>query len=82
MLSQVILDNNVRATWSQVAALHCVMLPEKLGDSFRPPHLPVLAGRYLDKCLEVRPTDFCKIAWLLLFIFRFEKLHKLYCNLS
>lgn len=36
-----------------MAALHCVMLPEKLGDSFRPPHLPVLAGRYLDKCLEV-----------------------------
>ena len=43
----------MRATWSQVTAMHCVMLPEKLGDSFRPPHLPVLAGRYLDKCLEV-----------------------------
>lgn len=53
MLLQAMLDNTVRATWSQVTAMHCVMLPEKLGDSFRPPHLPVLAGRYLDKCLEV-----------------------------
>ena len=60
------MDNLVRATWSQVAALHCVMLPEKLGDSFRPPHLPVLAGRYLDKCMEVSLTHFCKSIFILL----------------
>ena len=34
----------------QVAALHCVMLPEHMEGKFRPPHLPVLASRFLDTC--------------------------------
>ena len=41
-------DNRIRATWSRVAALHCVMLPERMADYFRPPHLPVLASRFMD----------------------------------
>ncbi len=41
-------DNRIRATWSRVAALHCVMLPERMAGYFRPPHLPVLASRFMD----------------------------------
>ena len=41
-------DNLIRGTWSKVAALHCVMLPERMADYFRPPHLPVLASRFMD----------------------------------
>ena len=46
-------DNIIRAMWSQVAALHCVMLPERMQGRFRPPHLPVLASRFLDPCQAV-----------------------------
>uniref|UniRef100_A0A8B9J6E2 WD repeat domain 7 n=1 Tax=Astyanax mexicanus TaxID=7994 RepID=A0A8B9J6E2_ASTMX len=43
--------------WSQLAAMHCVMLPDLLGlDKFRPPLLEMLARRWQDRCLEV-----CKI---------------------
>uniref|UniRef100_A0AAY5ELL1 WDR72-like alpha-solenoid domain-containing protein n=1 Tax=Electrophorus electricus TaxID=8005 RepID=A0AAY5ELL1_ELEEL len=39
----------------QLAAMHCVMLPELLGlDKFRPPLLEMLARRWQDRCLEVR----------------------------
>ena len=37
----------------QVAALHCVMLPERMEGKFRPPYLPVLASRFLDPCQAV-----------------------------
>lgn len=47
-------DNLIRAIWSQVAALHCVMLPERMEGKFRPPHLPVLASRFLDPCQAIR----------------------------
>lgn len=41
--------------WSQLAAMHCVMLPDLLGlDKFRPPLLEMLARRWQDRCLEVR----------------------------
>lgn len=40
--------------WSQLAAMHCVMLPDLLGlDKFRPPLLEMLARRWQDRCLEV-----------------------------
>uniref|UniRef100_A0A674NTD7 WD repeat domain 7 n=1 Tax=Takifugu rubripes TaxID=31033 RepID=A0A674NTD7_TAKRU len=45
----------VRVGWSQLAAMHCVMLPDLLGlDKFRPPLLEMLARRWQDRCLEVR----------------------------
>uniref|UniRef100_A0A8C4DZ85 WD repeat domain 7 n=1 Tax=Dicentrarchus labrax TaxID=13489 RepID=A0A8C4DZ85_DICLA len=45
----------VCAGWSQLAAMHCVMLPDLLGlDKFRPPLLEMLARRWQDRCLEVR----------------------------
>uniref|UniRef100_A0A7N6BWV8 WDR72-like alpha-solenoid domain-containing protein n=1 Tax=Anabas testudineus TaxID=64144 RepID=A0A7N6BWV8_ANATE len=44
-----------RRGWSQLAAMHCVMLPDLLGlDKFRPPLLEMLARRWQDRCLEVR----------------------------
>uniref|UniRef100_A0A8C3BYS3 WD repeat-containing protein 7 n=1 Tax=Cairina moschata TaxID=8855 RepID=A0A8C3BYS3_CAIMO len=40
---------------NQLAAMHCVMLPDLLGlDKFRPPLLEMLARRWQDRCLEVR----------------------------
>lgn len=51
--SQTTRDNLIRAIWSQVAALHCVMLPEYMEGKFYPPHLPVLAFRFLDQCQAV-----------------------------
>ncbi|XP_041436121.1 WD repeat domain 7 L homeolog isoform X3 [Xenopus laevis] len=46
---------SVNEGWSQLAAMHCVMLPELLGlDKFRPPLLEMLARRWQDRCLEVR----------------------------
>ena len=46
-------DNLLRACWSQVTALHCVMLPEKQGKQFKSPNLTLLAEKYPDKCVEV-----------------------------
>uniref|UniRef100_A0A8V5GX07 WDR72-like alpha-solenoid domain-containing protein n=1 Tax=Melopsittacus undulatus TaxID=13146 RepID=A0A8V5GX07_MELUD len=44
-----------RGGWSQLAALHCVMLPDLLDPiTFRPPLLEMLARRWQDRCLEVR----------------------------
>uniref|UniRef100_A0A8C2DL01 WD repeat domain 7 n=1 Tax=Cyprinus carpio TaxID=7962 RepID=A0A8C2DL01_CYPCA len=44
-----------KAPASQLAAMHCVMLPDLLGlDKFRPPLLEMLARRWQDRCLEVR----------------------------
>ena len=51
---QTLRDNIIRATWSRVAALHCVMLPERMAGYFRPPHLPVLASRFMDPSQAVR----------------------------
>uniref|UniRef100_A0A8C0GNF9 WD repeat domain 7 n=1 Tax=Chelonoidis abingdonii TaxID=106734 RepID=A0A8C0GNF9_CHEAB len=45
----------VNEGWSQLAAMHCVMLPDLLGlEKFRPPLLEMLAHRWQDRCLEVR----------------------------
>ncbi|NXV60903.1 WDR7 protein, partial [Molothrus ater] len=47
----------VNEGWSQLAAMHCVMLPDLLGlDRFRPPLLEMLARRWQDRCLEVSPA--------------------------
>ena len=50
---ELVSDNAIRAAWSQLAALHCVMLPERMEGKFRPPHLPVLASHFLDPCPAV-----------------------------
>jgi hypothetical protein len=55
--SQTQRDNQIRAVWSQVAALHCVMLPERMEGRFTPPHLPVLASRFLDPCQAIREAS-------------------------
>uniref|UniRef100_A0A4W4DXA4 WD repeat domain 7 n=1 Tax=Electrophorus electricus TaxID=8005 RepID=A0A4W4DXA4_ELEEL len=48
------LQGQIKQGWSQLAAMHCVMLPELLGlDKFRPPLLEMLARRWQDRCLEV-----------------------------
>uniref|UniRef100_A0A8C5HNE0 WDR72-like alpha-solenoid domain-containing protein n=1 Tax=Gouania willdenowi TaxID=441366 RepID=A0A8C5HNE0_GOUWI len=49
------LQSQIKQGWSQLAAMHCVMLPDLLGlDKFRPPLLEMLARRWQDRCLEVR----------------------------
>ncbi|XP_060791364.1 WD repeat-containing protein 7 isoform X2 [Neoarius graeffei] len=48
-------QSQIKQGWSQLAAMHCVMLPDLLGlDKFRPPLLEMLARRWQDRCLEVR----------------------------
>ena len=42
-----------------MAALHCVMLPERMEGKFRPPYLPVLASRFLDPCQAVSSVFHC-----------------------
>ncbi|XP_063310000.1 WD repeat-containing protein 7 isoform X2 [Pelobates fuscus] len=49
------IQSQIKQGWSQLAAMHCVMLPDLLGlDKFRPPLLEMLARRWQDRCLEVR----------------------------
>uniref|UniRef100_A0A5F9DR95 WD repeat domain 7 n=1 Tax=Oryctolagus cuniculus TaxID=9986 RepID=A0A5F9DR95_RABIT len=53
--SSNIVQGQIKQGWSQLAAMHCVMLPDLLGlDKFRPPLLEMLARRWQDRCLEVR----------------------------
>ena len=61
-------DNMIRASWSQVTALHCVMLPERQGRHFRAPNLQVLAEHYPDKCVEVRADGTAQPVIGLLFV--------------
>uniref|UniRef100_A0A4W3HEQ0 WD repeat domain 7 n=1 Tax=Callorhinchus milii TaxID=7868 RepID=A0A4W3HEQ0_CALMI len=49
------LQGQIKQGWSQLTVMHCVMLPDHLGqDNFRPPLLEMLARRWQDRCLEVR----------------------------
>ncbi|XP_075041082.1 WD repeat-containing protein 7 isoform X2 [Mixophyes fleayi] len=49
------MQGQMKQGWSQLAAMHCVMLPDLLGlEKFRPPLLEMLARRWQDRCLEVR----------------------------
>lgn len=51
---RVFVTYSIVTGWSQLAAMHCVMLPDLLGlDKFRPPLLEMLARRWQDRCLEV-----------------------------
>lgn len=53
--SSNLLQGQIKQGWSQLAAMHCVMLPDLLGlEKFRPPLLEMLARRWQDRCLEVR----------------------------
>ncbi|XP_071989857.1 WD repeat-containing protein 7 isoform X4 [Engystomops pustulosus] len=50
-----LMQGQIKQGWSQLAAMHCVMLPDLLGlEKFRPPLLEMLARRWQDRCLEVR----------------------------
>ncbi|XP_069043477.1 WD repeat-containing protein 7 isoform X2 [Lepisosteus oculatus] len=54
-VSSTVVQGQIKQGWSQLAAMHCVMLPDLLGlDKFRPPLLEMLARRWQDRCLEVR----------------------------
>ncbi|KAK3523880.1 hypothetical protein QTP70_015372, partial [Hemibagrus guttatus] len=54
-VSNPAMQSQIKQGWSQLAAMHCVMLPDLLGlDKFRPPLLEMLARRWQDRCLEVR----------------------------
>ncbi|XP_038646492.1 WD repeat-containing protein 7 isoform X5 [Scyliorhinus canicula] len=54
-VSSSTIQGQIKQGWSQLAAMHCVMLPDYLGqDKFRPPLLEMLARRWQDRCLEVR----------------------------
>ncbi|VTJ78917.1 Hypothetical predicted protein [Marmota monax] len=53
--SSNIVQGQIKQGWSQLAAMHCVMLPDLLGlDKFRPPLLEMLARRWQDRCLEMK----------------------------
>ncbi|XP_077138694.1 WD repeat-containing protein 7 isoform X3 [Ranitomeya variabilis] len=53
--SSNLMQGQIKQGWSQLAAMHCVMLPDLLGlEKFRPPLLEMLARRWQDRCLEVR----------------------------
>ncbi|XP_062868313.1 WD repeat-containing protein 7 isoform X2 [Trichomycterus rosablanca] len=54
-VSSPAMQAQIKQGWSQLAAMHCVMLPDLLGlEKFRPPLLEMLARRWQDRCLEVR----------------------------
>ncbi|XP_058851377.1 WD repeat-containing protein 7-like isoform X2 [Acipenser ruthenus] len=54
-VSSTAVQGQIKQGWSQLAAMHCVMLPDLLGlDKFQPPLLEMLARRWQDRCLEVR----------------------------
>uniref|UniRef100_A0A8D0CM27 WD repeat domain 7 n=1 Tax=Scleropages formosus TaxID=113540 RepID=A0A8D0CM27_SCLFO len=54
-VSSSAVQGQIKQGWSQLAAMHCVMLPDLLGlDKFRPPLLEMLARRWQDRCLEIR----------------------------
>uniref|UniRef100_A0A8C9SUV1 WD repeat domain 7 n=1 Tax=Scleropages formosus TaxID=113540 RepID=A0A8C9SUV1_SCLFO len=57
-VSSSAVQGQIKQGWSQLAAMHCVMLPDLLGlDKFRPPLLEMLARRWQDRCLEVRGME-------------------------
>ncbi|TSK72168.1 WD repeat-containing protein 7 [Bagarius yarrelli] len=56
------MQSQIKQGWSQLAAMHCVMLPDLLGlEKFRPPLLEMLARRWQDRCLEVYKTKLRRI---------------------
>lgn len=47
-------ENSTKQNWSRIAAFHCVLLPDMLGDKYVPVSLPELARRWQHRCLEIR----------------------------
>uniref|UniRef100_H2YSP7 WD repeat-containing protein 7 n=1 Tax=Ciona savignyi TaxID=51511 RepID=H2YSP7_CIOSA len=48
-------QSQVKQSWSLLATLHCVLLPEHMeGLDYKPPKLEFLARRWQDRCLELR----------------------------
>ena len=51
---QMIQQSQIKQGWSLLAALHCVLLPELVGQkNYFSPQLEMLARRWQDRCLEV-----------------------------
>lgn len=49
---------HVKQGWSLLAALHCVLLPDLVRTpDFKRPQVEMLARRWQDRCLEVRPSS-------------------------
>lgn len=45
----------IKQGWSLLAALHCVLLPERVNTpNFKHPLVEMLVRRWQDRCLEVR----------------------------
>ncbi|KAL3108643.1 hypothetical protein niasHT_015565 [Heterodera trifolii] len=46
----------IRQGWSNVAALHCVLLPEMIrpSDAYATPRIDLLARKWQDNCIEIR----------------------------
>ncbi|XP_055328610.1 WD repeat-containing protein 7-like isoform X2 [Paramacrobiotus metropolitanus] len=45
----------IKQTWSQLTAMHCVLLSERLGyENYKPPDVEILIRRWQDRCLEIR----------------------------
>ncbi|OQV20247.1 WD repeat-containing protein 7 [Hypsibius exemplaris] len=48
----------IKQTWSQLTAMHCVLLSERLGyENFKPPDVEVMLRRWQDRCLEIRTAS-------------------------
>ncbi|XP_065833332.1 WD repeat-containing protein 7-like isoform X2 [Oscarella lobularis] len=47
-------DAQVRAAWSRMAAMHCVMLADHIGKEYRAPMMTVLAEKWQHSCQEIR----------------------------
>ena len=48
----------IKQGWSLLAALHCVLLPDLVGNNYKIPQLQMMARRWQDRCLEVLPRNF------------------------
>ena len=64
--SSMVLDVQTKQGWSLMATLHCVLLPDKVQELqllhspsvleiFRKAQIEMLARRWQDRCLEVKP---------------------------
>lgn len=48
----------IKQAWSQLTAMHCVLLSERLAqENFRPPDIELLLRRWQDRSLEIRTAS-------------------------
>ncbi|CAK5091489.1 unnamed protein product [Meloidogyne enterolobii] len=49
-------SHKVKQSWSNIAALHCILLPERIKpkNSYASPKLDMLARKWQDSCIEIR----------------------------